>query len=152
MDKSKESPKQSGSNFRSGIFISDPLWFAFAFHWNWFSPYHLDFIPGPCLAAQSATGFHCHLLDFAPVWLRKAPLDLSIEKQLGFWFQGLGGVDSWFVHKCQIQVPWICHRIPWTYKHVQAAVAGPSRSSSRSSSSGGIPLNRRVRTMAIKDA
>ena len=36
---------------------------------------------------------------------------------------------------------------------VQAAVAGPSRSTSRSSSSfGGIPLNRRVRTMAIKDS
>ena len=35
---------------------------------------------------------------------------------------------------------------------VQAAVAGPSRSSSRSSSSGGIPLNRRVKVMAIKDA
>ena len=35
---------------------------------------------------------------------------------------------------------------------VQAAVAGPSRSTSRSSSSGGIPLNRRVRTVAIKDS
>ena len=38
---------------------------------------------------------------------------------------------------------------------VQAAVAGPSRSTSRSSSSGGIPLNRRVttvKTMAIKDS
>ena len=35
---------------------------------------------------------------------------------------------------------------------VQAAVAGPSRSSSKSSSSGGVPLNHRVTIMAVEDA